>query len=268
MKQLLILVTLLLITLTIRVLLNIYRPGFLENAFQKWPAAVEPGKLSKFHEHLEKDCKQCHSTYKGVDRDKCVVCHAAETEILKKQNTSFHASITSCTGCHLEHQGREASINKMDHTHLALVAAGMLKPPSDPAKKELELMSFLRSAEIGYHGTNVAAEKTLNCTTCHANQDRHRTLFGNDCITCHDTKKWAIAAFRHPMPTSRDCSQCHQAPPSHYMMHFDMISKKVAGQEDSQVTQCCGKAQVNQCYRCHQTTSWNDIKGVGWYKHH
>lgn len=22
------------------------------------------------------------------------------------------------------------------------------------------------------------------------------------------------------------------------------------------------------CRACHQTTSWNDIKGVGWYKHH
>jgi hypothetical protein len=27
-------------------------------------------------------------------------------------------------------------------------------------------------------------------------------------------------------------------------------------------------AKVEQCYLCHQTTAWNDIKGVGWYKHH
>ncbi|MBI3736827.1 hypothetical protein HY256_09975 [Candidatus Sumerlaeota bacterium] len=53
--------------------------------------------------------------------------------------------------------------------------------------------------------------------------------------------------------------QCHQAPPSHYMMHFEMVSMKVAGQEH---------AEVSQCYLCHQTTAWNDIRGVGWYKHH
>jgi len=27
-------------------------------------------------------------------------------------------------------------------------------------------------------------------------------------------------------------------------------------------------ARVDQCLLCHQTTSWNDIRGVGWYKHH
>ena len=43
------------------------------------------------------------------------------------------------------------------------------------------------------------------------------------------------------------------------MGHFHMVSMKVAGQHH---------AQVNQCYLCHQTTAWNDIKGVGWYKHH
>ena len=51
-------------------------------------------------------------------------------------------------------------------------------------------------------------------------------------------------------------------------MHFEMISKKVAGQEDAQVAGCGGPAQVSQCYRCHQTTWWDDIRGVGHYKHH
>ena len=79
----------------------------------------------------------------------------------------------------------------------------------------------------------------------------------------------AVAAeFRHPSPRSLECAQCHQAPPSHYMMHFEMVSKKVAGLDNEQNNQCCGPVQVNQCYRCHQTTAWNDIKGVGWYKHH
>ena len=43
------------------------------------------------------------------------------------------------------------------------------------------------------------------------------------------------------------------------MMHFRMVSAKVAGQPH---------AAVRQCFLCHQTTAWNDIKGVGWYKHH
>jgi hypothetical protein len=102
-------------------------------------------------------------------------------------------------------------------------------------------------------------EATLNCATCHSNKDRHFKLFGQDCAQCHATSQWAIPEFRHPSPRSTDCAQCHEAPPSHYMEHFHMVSTKVAGKP---------RARVNQCYLCHQTTSWNDIKGVGWYKHH
>ena len=52
------------------------------------------------------------------------------------------------------------------------------------------------------------------------------------------------------------------------MMHFEMVDKTVAGKANSPSNQCCGDVQVNQCYRCHQTNAWNDIKGVGYYKHH
>ena len=69
----------------------------------------------------------------------------------------------------------------------------------------------------------------------------------------------AAMVQRHPSPLSTDCNQCHQAPPSHSMMHFKMVSMKIAGVEH---------ADVSQCFLCHQTNAWNDIKGVGWYKHH
>ncbi len=39
----------------------------------------------------------------------------------------------------------------------------------------------------------------------------------------------------------------------------NLNSKKVAGQPH---------ALVNQCYLCHQTTAWNDIKRVGWFQCH
>jgi hypothetical protein len=43
------------------------------------------------------------------------------------------------------------------------------------------------------------------------------------------------------------------------MEHFHMVSMRVAGKPH---------AKVNQCFLCHETTAWNDIKGVGWFKHH
>lgn len=238
-------------------------PGTLKYSEKILAESVSPGKLSKYHSTLENNCKACHEPNNGVTRDNCVMCHGAQTDILKKQNTSFHSSITSCTGCHFEHQGKEASITKMDHTHFGLVASDMFEMLKNGTLGKdsigYNLNSTYQTAKKSYHGTDPVLEKSLNCFTCHANQDKHRTLFGTDCSTCHETGKWSIEAFRHPLPTSRDCSQCHTAPPSHYMMHFEMVSKKVAGVEH---------AKVSQCFMCHQTTSWNDIKGVGWYKHH
>jgi hypothetical protein len=38
-----------------------------------------------------------------------------------------------------------------------------------------------------------------------------------------------------------------------------MIDRRITGQES---------ATINQCFLCHRTDSFNDIKDIGWYKHH
>jgi hypothetical protein len=52
------------------------------------------------------------------------------------------------------------------------------------------------------------------------------------------------------------------------MMHFQMVDKAVVVQGNGQTKACCGGVVVAQCYKRHQTTAWNDLKGVGYYKHH
>lgn len=102
-------------------------------------------------------------------------------------------------------------------------------------------------------------ESMLDWASCHSNDDRHQNLFGSNCAQRHATDRWTIPEYKHPSPQSTDCGQYHQVPPSHHMMHFKMISDRVAGKPH---------ARVDKCGQCHQTTSWNDIKRVGWYKHH
>jgi hypothetical protein len=159
----------------------------------------------------------------------------------------------------------------MDHVELAKIGARTLVLASrtdDASAATLKSLKTWLRIRIPSQLDASSAREVLNCAGCHSTKDRHLGLFGKDCAQCHGMTKWTIAEFQHPSPRSTDCAQCHQAPPSHYMMHFDMVSKKIAGQEDAQVAACCGPTQVNQCYRCHQTTSWNDIRGVGYYKHH
>lgn len=230
-----------------------------------WQRMASPGRLSKTHAFLENNCAACHTAVKGPEANNCIVCHANNKSLLGRQPTAFHANIGSCRECHIEHQGLYHRPTAMDHLALSRIGMGELKDHSG-ADSERELLrkqieSWIQRSPHSSLGTERLRpqELVLNCATCHANDDRHFKLFGQDCAQCHSTKKWTIPEFRHPASGSRDCAQCHLAPPSHFMGHFHMVSAKVAGKPH---------AKVSQCYACHKTTSWNDIVGVGWYKHH
>jgi len=244
-------------------------PG--ESAFKQaatWQRMTEPGALSAAHAHLENNCAACHTSVKGIETSKCIVCHANNESLLQRQPTSFHANISTCQECHLEHQGRGHRPTNMDHAALTRIGLRQLQS-NDAPDSEGRLLADQLAGWIGRSPSNSGGssphvhitpeESVLNCMACHANDDRHFKLFGEDCAQCHATDRWTIPEFRHPSATSLDCAQCHQAPPSHYMGHFKMISARVAGKPH---------ARVDQCFQCHQTTSWNDILGSGWYKHH
>lgn len=232
--------------------------------FTAWEPTVSPGALSSSHAFLANNCTACHTPTRGVEAASCIACHANDQSLLQRQPTAFHADVRSCVECHVEHGGADRRPTQMDHAALARLGLRQNQSSGDSAVKGAKLAERIsrhagQSALPPRHPTVTPVETALSCVTCHANQDRHQQMFGTDCIQCHATTAWTIPEFRHPPPSSTSCVQCHQAPPSHYMMHFEMVSMKVAGQEH---------AQVSECFKCHQTTSWNDIKGVGWYKHH
>ncbi len=226
-----------------------------------WQRLAEPGKLSAAHQHLEQDCSACHTPVRGVEAVRCILCHANDEAVLQRQPTAFHANVAGCKPCHPEHRGAAQRPTVMDHralVRLGLRQLGTAAADSQSRAVRAALLRWMDEATPPHERIGVE-EAVLDCSTCHANDDRHFGLFGDDCAQCHATDRWVIPEFRHPSPRSTDCAQCHQAPPSHYMKHFNMISQKVAGRP---------RARVDQCFLCHQTTSWNDIKRVGWYKHH
>lgn len=193
---------------------------------------VQPGPLSSAHAFLQGSCKSCHEPGRSAAPERCIVCHANDQKLLGRQSTAFHANIGRCAECHAEHRGSLLRPVNMEHDALLRIA-------SSNAADSLQ--------------------RTLNCYTCHATKDRHQGLFGKECSTCHVNTTWTVAGFRHPSARSLDCAQCHQAPPSHYMEHFTMVSMRIARVEH---------AEVRECFRCHQIDAWNDIVGVGYYKHH
>lgn len=233
-----------------------------------WQRMALPGRLSSAHAFLEHNCAACHTAGNSVESSNCIACHANNESLLQRQPTAFHANVSSCRECHLEHRGSDQRPTEMDHLALAGIGLRQLatdhSPDGENERVRNDLLAWIGQHQpVGdrseRHSSLTPREAVLNCATCHTTKDRHVKLFGQDCGQCHTTAKWTIAEFRHPSPASKDCAQCHQGPPSHYMMHFQMMSAKVAGKP---------KAQVNQCFQCHQTTAWNDIKGIGYYKHH
>ena len=167
----------------------------------------------------------------------CAACHSPVTGVER----------ASCVACHAVNT---AIVNRQPtafHATIATCASCHVehRGPRRPVAME--------------HAALAGDTRQLNCVTCHAPQDRHREKLGRDCASCHVVQQWTIPAFLHPSPRSTACASCHLEPPSHAMGHFEMVSQRVARQPD---------ARVEQCYRCHQTTAWNDIIGVGWYKHH
>ncbi|MEQ8289043.1 MAG: hypothetical protein RIB78_04900 [Gammaproteobacteria bacterium] len=214
-----------------------------------WQRMASPGPLSAGHTFLEHNCAACHTAVKGPEPLNCITCHASNQTLLGKQSTAFHAEIGNCRSCHIEHLDSERRPTEMNHVTLARIGSNEL---SVDKKLHLEKMS-------APHARISVQETWLNCASCHSNEDPHRDLFGTDCTTCHSTITWTIPEFLHPSSKSTDCAQCHQAPPSHYMEHFKMVSMKVADVKHADVT---------QCFICHKTNDWNDIPKIGWYKHH
>lgn len=226
-------------------------------------AAFSPGPLSSAHAFMKDDCQSCHTPGKGVEALSCVPCHATNEALLQRQPTAFHASVSTCGSCHVEHQGTGRRPTNMDHAALARIGLRELAENGE-GRKAAAIRKWARDhAGLGKgsrdHPRMTPEEAALNCSTCHATKDKHRGLMGKECATCHSTAKWTIPEFQHPSPRSVECAQCHQPPKSHLMMHFKMVSAKVAKKP---------KAKMRECYSCHETTAWNDIAGVGWYEHH
>lgn len=239
-----------------------------------WTAAVSPGALSAAHDFLGSQCEACHTPLRGVEAVSCLTCHAtAAPDVLPRPATAFHSNIGQCAGCHVEHQGRDRRPINMDHA--ALLRAGHTRgfeggraTPSVAgfrhAVAQIRVLldgsgADLAGGPLVGRPLSAGTRASLDCSGCHVNSDRHRTLFGRECKSCHNVDTWRVATYLHPSSRSTDCVQCHQAPPSHFMMHFEMMDRTITGQAN---------ASVEQCFLCHQTDAWNNIRGVGWYQHH
>src|SRR5262249_17326061 len=90
------------------------------------------GPVVTSHASFENDCQSCHVSFSPMSESnwlmqhpsaadgKCQVCHSSDPKVKGTNKPAYDhhqnidsASLTSCAGCHRDHQGREFALNKL-----------------------------------------------------------------------------------------------------------------------------------------------------------
>ncbi len=117
------------------------------------------------------------------------------------------AAAGQCRGCHTEHLGRDADINKLSQ---AGFAHDLTNFPLEGTHVALACGSCHKSA-------TPYRKAPSTCIECHRKDDIHRGALGTDCASCHAAQSWQQTRFDHdetkfPLTNRhRDvpCAACH-----------------------------------------------------------
>jgi hypothetical protein len=254
-------------------LILFYLFAFIPSAW----AQLSPGELSQAHADLEglKNCTKCHDSDKGMSPVKCLDCHKAlQHRISNKQGLHAGRGYQKCEECHVEHQGRSASLvwwkpdrEQFDHALTGYILAG--------GHKKVKCENCHRSAHI--QNSDELSKQAVNpaktylglsatCSTCHS--DEHRGALIKPCQECHGMEHWKPADnFLHASSqfaltgkhAAVACQKCHP-------LIKDMRSAddpdymKLKGVAFGACTDChkdYHEGKFNQaCQSCHSTTGW------------
>ena len=132
--------------------------------------------------------------------------------------------------------------------------------PMEVKKGDKVLFSKYGGTEVKYNGEEYLILRERDIHAVASTKDDGQT--GLYTMLIHDyqlnPKVFAADFSQLFLGVRMQCAECHKAPPSHFMEHFSMVSQRAAG----------SKARVDQCYACHATDSFNNIRKRGWYDHH
>lgn len=176
-------------------------------------SVTSSGPVSSFHATFEKDCAACHVKFETVTNENCSVCHEKTGDELGIYSFAAHEVYRSgdfsrvdsaghdvaCSGCHQEHEGRNASITETSNTQCVQchdhAPFENTHPQFDFAAMRAADDSTLRFTHIRHVKEVIKRQKLVDveraCLYCHHPQpDGKRFLpiaFDAHCETCHLT---------------------------------------------------------------------------------
>ncbi len=198
-------------------------------------------KYKLLFKHKEVKCVSCHKgdVYQDKLKMECISCHEKDDKHKGQEGKK-------CESCHREESWTKA---KFDHRQAQFPLTG--KHVQVECKKCHEAPTF--------------KDAQSDCWSCHEKKDAHKRRLGTLCENCHNTRDWRVWDFDHNKAKFKlegghkgiGCYECHQ----------QAMDKKVV------LTSVCGNCHSNddvhdgnfgrQCERCHEVTSWKNIKVGG-----
>ncbi len=243
-------------------------------------AQLSPGELQRGHADLEgiQNCTRCHEKGQQLNPQNCLNCHAILADRIKK-NQGLHSrpEYKPCGNCHIEHQGRTATLifwpngqDKFDHQLTSYQLQGkhaLLECRSCHTGRYMKNLDQLRQQKIDPDRTFLGL--TRKCLSCH--RDEHRGQLQQECLQCHNMTGWKpVTDFDHTrthfpltgIHQQLSCEKCHQRMQDN-KDSGDIDFLKFAGLEYDTCNRCHPDVHQTKfgttCEKCHTTGGWKNV---------
>ena len=186
--------------------------------------------------HRENECVDCHATedkHRDAPSD-CVDCHGDDAPHEDKMGDD-------CASCHQPTEWLDA---KFDH-----------------GTTEYELVGkHADAACLDCHEDRTFPKAATDCYSCHAEDDAHDGLSGQQCGSCHNPTDWHDSSFDHFRDTefplegkhsTITCGECHSENP--FQDETDRACVSCHLEDDNHQ-----KHNGAECDTCHVSTVWTE----------
>ena len=221
---------------------------------KSWKKGKFDHKKTKFKlkgKHLKVACNDCHPNqqYKPTTK-KCVGCHRLQDVHRKEYGVK-------CEKCHDSKKWKNILFDHKKDTkfelkfrHAKLICSSCHKGDvfKDKDKKNREKKRANQK------------KKTRVCFDCHKSDDKHASLYGKKCETCHQEKSWVKITFNHDKDTKfilkeshakAECGACHKGPIYKEDLKKDCYTCH-------QVDDVHNGSQGKNCTYCHNQIEWDN----------
>lgn len=151
-------------------------------------------------QHTKHKCVQCHESvdkFAGVSSD-CSVCHQTDRPWGHYEG--------NCGNCHQAEKWFPGGLGNQDHTVTGFPLRGQ---------------HARQDCESCHPPGRARGDASPNCVSCHAQDDSHKNLLGNQCDDCHSDFSWFRVRWRHgstgwPLRGAHKLAECFDCHPSSY----------------------------------------------------